>query len=430
MNKVFGLFSRCMAAVLMAPLLIAAAPAAQTIAIDRGRESYLYFDHPLRRVTAGEAGIVTVSVLDGSTLRILGTGFGHTTLHIWQANATMPKEYDVTVAMNLSPLRQRLAADPNFAGIHVEFAGGKIVLEGVFNDAGSQKQARALIEAVTGAEILDLSELASDAIVQVDVRVVAVSKTALSGLGFNFQKLSNDFSIVAAAPNSLQSLSLNPGGAPVVSAPIASAFNLLLGSPKFDALGIISALESSQYAETIANPTLVVHSGEKAEFLAGGEVPIPVPQGAATNAITIEYKRFGVSLNIEPTLLKDGRISMKIRPEVSELDYSNAVAMQGFSVPAIRTRQTETTVVIKDNEPLILAGLTYLTRDSGTESVPYLHDIPILGKLLERRRETSEEQELLVAVVPHLFKPGTQPLLRAPRARDLLDTSSALGFSQ
>src|SRR6185503_15945810 len=103
--------------------------------------------------------------------------------------------------------------------------------------------------------------------------------------------------------------------------PIASAFNLLMASPQYNVLFMISALEGSNYARTLAQPTLVVRSGEKAEFLVGGEIPIPVPQGGTSNAVTIQYKRFGVSLNVEPTILKDRHIALKIKPEVSELDF-------------------------------------------------------------------------------------------------------------
>jgi pilus assembly protein CpaC len=152
----------------------------------------------------------------------------------------------------------------------------------------------------------------------------------------------------------------------------------------------------------------VVRSGEKAEFLVGGEIPIPVPQGGTANTVTIQYKRFGVSLNVEPTILKDRHIALKIKPEVSELDFSNAIAIQGFSIPAIRTRETETTVEVRENEPLILAGLMFDGGNSVREKVPFLGDLPILGEFFKRTNQTHEEQELIVAVTPRLVTSATQ----------------------
>jgi pilus assembly protein CpaC len=133
-----------------------------------------------------------------------------------------------------------------------------------------------------------------------------------------------------------------------------------------------------------------------------------VPQGGTTNTVTIQYKRFGVSLNVEPTILKDRRIALKIKPEVSELDFSNAIAIQGFSIPAIRTRETETTVEVKENEPLILAGLMFDDGNSVKEKLPFLGDLPILGEFFKRTNETHDEQELIVAVTPRLVTSATQ----------------------
>jgi pilus assembly protein CpaC len=183
-------------------------------------------------------------------------------------------------------------------------------------------------------------------------------------------------------------------------------------------LGIISALESSNFAQTLARPRLVVKSGEKANFLVGGEIPIPVPQGTTTTIITIQYKRFGISLDIEPTILKNRRIALKVRPEVSELDFANAIALQGYSIPAIRTRQTETTIELNENEPFIISGLMFDGGSSIIEKTPYLADIPVLGKLFQRARETHEEQELVVSVTPRLIAAAGQDQSQRAKIRN------------
>jgi pilus assembly protein CpaC len=290
--------------------------------------------------------------------------------------------------------------------------GGKIVIEGEFTDALSQSDTRELAKFVTGKDVLDLSDVRTKESVEVEVEIVAVSKTALRGLGINLSRIGNDFSLVSAAPTTLRSFSFLPGESNPFTAttttPIANAFSLLLAAPEFGALGIISALESNNFAQTLARPKLVVRSGEKANFLVGGEIPVPVPQGTATTVITIDYKRFGISLGIEPVILKNRRVALKVKPEVSELDFTNAIALQGFSIPAIRTRQTETTVELNENEPFIIAGLMFDGGSTINEKAPYLADIPVLGKLFQRARETHEEQELVISVTPRLVTGASQ----------------------
>ncbi|HUJ03707.1 MAG TPA: hypothetical protein VLW75_08735, partial [Rhizomicrobium sp.] len=206
---------------------------------------------------------------------------------------------------------------------------------------------------------------------------------------------------------------------------IAEAFNLLLGSPRYNVLAVISALQNADYSETLARPTLVVRSGEKADFLVGGEIPIPVPQGGTSNAVTIQYKKFGVGLTIQPEVLSDSRIALMIKPSVSELDYTNAVSLDGVTVPGLRTRQAETTVEVEAGKPLLIAGLNFDSGSATKERVPFLADVPIVGEFLKRRSETHEEQELIIAVTPHIVTPETQdrsPLDRAEK--DYMDLSA------
>jgi pilus assembly protein CpaC len=386
--------------------------AAENLKVEKGIERFLHLDTSVSRLSIGDSMIADVSVLDGSTIRILGVAPGETTFSIWRSGSTLPETYSVTVSENMNALAQKLAATGNADTARISDVGGKVVIEGEFRDEAARNEMRSLAKYVTGKDVLDLSDISAHQAVQVEVEIVAVSRTALRGLGLNFSKLGKDFSIVSTAPNTLSSFGLNPSASAgidaKITAPIASAFNLLLASPKYNALAMISALESSNYARTLAQPTLVVRSGEKADFLVGGEIPIPVPQGGTTNTVTIQYKRFGVSLNVEPIIMKDRHIVLKIKPEVSELDFSNAIAVEGFSIPAIRTRETETTVEVKENEPLILAGLMFESGNSGNEKIPFLSDIPILGEFFKRATSTHEEQELIVAVTPRLVTSATQ----------------------
>ena len=388
------------------------AVAPDMIRLERGIEKYLPIDYPIRRVTIGDTKIVDVSLLDGANLRVLGLAAGKTNFSVWRDGSSVPVTYDVIVSEDLSSLSSRLSLVGGSKSVRLSEVGGKVVMEGEFGNAASRDDARAIAQFATGKEVLDRSDVLAQESVQVEVEVVTVSKSALRGLGFNLAKLDQGFSIASTSPTTLQSFALNPNGNPrldvTATAPIASAFNLLLGSPRYNSLAVISALEGSNYAQTLAQPTLVVRSGEKAQFLVGGEIPIPVPQGNAAGSITIDYKRFGISLYVEPTILKGRRIAMKIKPVVSELDFSNAIALQGYSVPALKTRETETTVEVPENEPFIIAGLMFDGGSTINEKIPYLGDIPVLGKFFQRARETHEEQELIVAVTPRLVTAGSQ----------------------
>ncbi len=178
-------------------------------------------------------------------------------------------------------------------------------------------------------------------------------------LGLNLQKLGSGFQFAVTAPSTVNSFQFSPSGGLGLdtSLPLSKAFNLLLAWPGTDLLSVISALGSVNLAQVLAEPTLLVRSGDEANFLAGGEIPIPVPQsGQGNGTIAIQYRKFGVQLNVHATVLNSDRIVIRINPEVSELDYQNALTLQGFNVPAIRARSTDTTIELGDGQSFVLAG--------------------------------------------------------------------------
>lgn len=398
------------------------------ISVQKGIEKYVTVHFQIRRLSIGDTKIANVSAIDGNTLRVLGLANGRTTFSLWREGSDKPIVYTVIVAPDIGVLMKRLSSDPGFGDAHISELEGKIVLSGVFKTISAQNEARVIARYAAGGKILDLSRVATPEVVQVDAEVVAVSRSAMHALGLNFSDLGSGFSIAASPPSTLQSEGFNTNGKSGLgisqALPFANAFNLLLGSPRYNVLAVISALRNADYAETLARPTLVVRSGEKAHFLVGGEIPIPVPQGNNANTITIEYKKFGVSLSVEPKILSGGRIALKIKPSVSELDYANAVTLDGVNVPALRTRETDTTVDIEDGKSLLLAGLNFDSGSATNEKVPYLSDIPVIGEFFRRRSETHEAQELIIAVTPHIVTSRTQDRSRQKQVeRDYMDLS-------
>jgi pilus assembly protein CpaC len=158
---------------------------------------------------------------------------------------------------------------------------------------------------------------------------------------------------------------------------------------------------------TLANPNLTALSGETATFLAGGEIPIPIAQGLG--AVSVDYKQYGVSLSYTPTVLSDGRISLRVRPEVSQLDYSNAVTLNGTRVPGITSRRAETTLELGSGQSMMIGGLLQNSHNNNIQKTPFLGDLPILGALFRSNGFQRNETELVIIITPYLVKPVNSP---------------------
>nr|WP_240511512.1 pilus assembly protein N-terminal domain-containing protein [Novosphingobium panipatense] len=250
-------------------------------------------------------------------------------------------------------------------------------------------------------------------VVAVDVQFAAVSSSTLKALGFSFAKLAGDLQGAVISPSGVNSYSNGPTGLSIDAAvPIQSAFNLFLSARKQGIGAVLSALSSNGLSQLLAQPTLLVRSGEQASFLAGGEFPVPVPQntGGNGNTLSIEYKEFGVRLSVTPYVLSSDHIVLKLAPEVSELDYNNGVQLQGYVVPGIRRRSAETTVELGSGQSFVIAGLNYTNSAITKDKVPFLGDIPVLGAFFKRQQNQKERQELIIVATPRLVEPGTTPV--------------------
>jgi pilus assembly protein CpaC len=168
---------------------------------------------------------------------------------------------------------------------------------------------------------------------------------------------------------------------------------------------IINALEEKGLARSLAEPNLVALSGDTASFLAGGEYPIPVP-GGAFGQVTIDYKRYGVGLAFTPTVLGDGLINMRIEPEVSQLDFSNAVILEKTSVPSLIVRRASTTVELRDGQSFVIGGLLQSVGQSQLSQLPWLGDVPVLGALFRSASYQKNESDLAIIVTPRLVRPA------------------------
>lgn len=240
--------------------------------------------------------------------------------------------------------------------------------------------------------------------VQTDIRIVEVNRSELNSLGVYYSKLFNGgASAVGVAPPGSNFRGFPGPG--VASAPIsADGFNLFGFGPS--SLAIINALESGGFAHTLAEPSLVSLSGQNATFLSGGEFPIPVSNDE--NGVRVEYKEFGISLSLTPTVVDENQIILKVAPEVSELDFSTGVASAGVAVPGLRVRRTETTVAMGSGETFIISGLVSRNTFNSSDRIPGLGSIPLLGAFFRSDRVSREDRELIMVVTPRLVSPSRQ----------------------
>jgi len=282
-----------------------------------------------------------------------------------------------------------------------------VTLFGEVSSAAKLSQALAIAEAFAPQKIINLLQVAGVHQVMLEVRVAEVSRSLTKRLGFNFAALTSGSAFGLSLLNNLTALSEGglslglPPAALGVSPAINSIFRFQQGGVTWT--GFIDALKENGLVKVLAEPTLVTLSGQEASFLAGGEFPVPIPQ--RQDVITVEFKPFGVALSFTPTVLSPKKISMKVAPEVSELDFSNAIVIAGFRIPIFTVRRASTVIELADGQSFAVAGLLNENIREAISKFPLLGDIPILGALFRSSAFRKSETELIIIVTPHLVKP-------------------------
>ena len=416
-----------------------AAGGAEQLDIAVGSQQSLAGGHTLRRVAIGDPSVADVLIIKGDKtggVLLIGKSPGTTNVMLWEQGKDAPLSYVVNVS---SPAAKSLlgpgtpsvkvlgdtalitGAAPTMEAHHRAAAAAEIEAHqraalggagGIGTANGAKSSANsgpngsansAANSASNSAQIYDTSTIATRSVVQVDVRVVEFSRTVLKQVGLNILKQNNGFTFGSFAPSALTSATY--GSTPSFSsvAPISSAFNLVFNSATHGLFADLSLMESNNLARILAEPTLVALSGQSASFLAGGEIPVPIPQGLGTTSI--EYKPYGVGLTLTPTVLSPQRIALKVAPEASQLDFANAVTISGVSVPAITTRRTDTTVELGDGESFVIGGLIDRETISNVAKVPLLGDLPVIGAFFKQLNYQQNDKELVIIVTPHLVSP-------------------------
>ena len=365
--------------------------------------------------------VADVYVNSARQINIFGKDFGEATIIATSAKGTVVYGAQVRVSQNLPSINEVMrAAMPN-SDVSILTVGQTAILQGTVASPedltfAEQLATRELNPGVDFSKdgamckicVINRLRTATPLQVNLKVKIAEVSRDLLKQVGMNL--LSKDstsgfqFGIAqgtGATAGAGGTFAVNPLTTGTTIGAAGKLFGLNLA-------GALDLAETDGLVSTLAEPNLTALSGETASFLAGGEFPIPVSQG--NQSVTIEYKQYGVSLAFTPIVLADGRISMRVRPEVSELSDAGALKLGGFSVPALTTRRAETTVELGSGQSFMIAGLLRNSNTNSVDKAPFLGDLPILGALFRSTKYRRQETELVIIVTPYLVRPVSNQL--------------------
>ncbi|GGA08590.1 MAG: secretion system protein [Sphingomonadales bacterium CG12_big_fil_rev_8_21_14_0_65_65_10] len=375
--------------------------------------------------------IADVQIKSDRQLYVFGKAGGETTIYASDASGQIIYSATIRVGSNIDSIDQMMALAMPDAKVSVATINAStILLTGTVGAPEDAAEAKSLVQAFVGEETQVISRLrmATPLQVNLQVRIAEVSRSFVRAIGVNLASIDSTSGFQFGVTQGTAASVLAPGrslgtGVEVtdrVFNPITGEVEDLPGTSipgggsgttlglvgEFLGLDLGAALdlaETQGLVTTLSNPNLTALSGETANFLAGGEFPIPLNQGLGTT--TIEYKNYGVSLAYTPTVLANGRISIRVRPEVSELSSQGAITLNGFQVPALITRRAETTVELGSGQSFMIAGLLSNQSQNSIEKAPGLGDVPILGNLFRSSTYRRGETELVIVVTPYLVKP-------------------------
>jgi pilus assembly protein CpaC len=390
-----------------APTATVSSQQAAPLMLTKGTQRALSFGEAVTRIIVADGTVTDASVLNERQVQLTALRTGRTGVTIYTGPNAVPATFAVTVVPDLGAMQTLLTRDPALRGVSVTADGDRVIAGGTVGSPAAHARAIDALRAYYGEQVIDMMQVGGAQMIAVEVRFAAVQADTLKEIGFNFSSGGHGFAFATAGPNTGSGFSLSRSALTVPGAlPLGDAFNLFLASPASNLLAVLSALSDASIAAILAEPTLMVRAGDQANFVAGGEIPIPVPQGGASGgAITVEYHEYGVKLAIAPTVLADGRIAMTIAPEVSEVDTANTLTVSGYTVPAFRKRSTTTTIELRDGETFVLAGLIYSSANVNESKVPGLGDLPIIGSFFRYARNAREKQELIIVATPHIVQP-------------------------
>ena len=371
---------------------------------------------PIQRISVGLGEFAEASAVSPTEVLVNGKAPGDTSLIIWDAGGGR-LFFNVRVGAStyaasdrMEVLRRELRAELPGQTVKVSAENGLIFLRGTVKDLNSSN--RAVQIAATAGKVINLLYVEvppSERQILLKVRFASVDRSLEKNLCINIFSTgaANTIGSISTGQCSPPSVSLPSTGAPAL-ATISNGLNLSIFRPDLNLGVTIQALETMGLVQVLAEPNVIAQNGKEASFLAGGEYPYPVVQGVsgtAAGAVTIQFKEYGIRLNFIPTITPRGTIHLQVAPEVSALDFTNAVEVSGFNVPAISVRRVQTEVELGVGQSFAIGGLLDNNETRTFEKIPFLGDIPILGKFFQSIQKTKNNSELIVIVTPEFVDP-------------------------
>jgi pilus assembly protein CpaC len=384
------------------PAAAAARPTFERVVVTAGRSTVVATDFSITRIAITNPEVADAVVVQPREILVDGKKAGTVSLIVWSSDRRA--QYDVVVEPPITTLEQQLQTLFPGEDIAVSVSDEAIVLSGQVSSTNVMLRAAEIATASASKnKIINMLQVpggTESQQVMLQVRFAEVNRRALTELGVSLFSTRSNFTSRSttqqfAAPEFDDE---KPGG--IV---FSDFLNLFFFNKKEGIGGVIRALQSRGGFQSLAEPNLIAYNGQEASFLAGGEFPVPVVQGT-TNSVTVLFKEFGIRLNFKPTIAGDV-IRLKVRPEVSTLDFANGVSLQGFRIPALTTRRAETDVELRDGQSFAIAGLLDNIRQDDTAAIPILSKLPIIGTLFKSKASRAEETELMVLITPRLVRP-------------------------
>jgi len=388
-------------------------PARREIALVEGRGELLQFQKDIGKVAISEPKIADAVVVSPREVMVNAKGPGSTTLVVWEGEDA-PQRFEIAVTKDNTEwdtFLKKIQDNADGAPVMVTGTAESILLTGSVKTAEESKRLAGLAQtrAKTVVNLLHVPPPPELRQILLEVKFADVNRVALTQVGFNLFS-TNPKGIGALSTEQFASPRFSPiqSGTPT-TVNFSDLLNLFAFRPDLNIGATIKALQERNLLQILAEPNLVCLEGKDASFLAGGSFPYPTitttPTGGATApVITVRFQPFGVKLDFTPTITPQGAIDLKVAPEVSSLDYTNAVTLEGFTIPALSQRRAETEVILKDGESFAIAGLINNQVLETIEKFPGLGSIPILGKLFTSRSTQKSDDELLVVITPHFVR--------------------------
>jgi pilus assembly protein CpaC len=381
-----------------------------TIEVHKGR--VIRLPRPAATVFVADPEIADVQAQSASIVYLFGWRAGSTSLYAIDENDQLLLRTSVTVQHNLSGLRQAINQIAPNSRVTASTVDGSIVLDGLVDNPVQAQELRELGERFLGEKesLLFRVRVASPTQVNLRVRVAEVSRDVLKEFGINWEALLENgnftFGFVSgrAVSNGAGTFLRSPTGANSAFGSWQSGDDVVNTA--------LDALAEEGLVTVLAEPNLTALSGETASFLAGGEFPIPIDSN--DNGLEIQFKQFGISLAFTPTVLSSNRISLRVRPEVSDLSEKGAITVNGLTIPALATRRAETTVELGSGQSFAIGGLLSNDIENRISKYPGIGDLPVLGALFRSTRFRSNETELVILVTPYLVRPVDEPVMALP----------------